>query len=97
MNYYLKATRRPMKRNDEGGIDLDPLELRALSYFMLSRIANDIGDGEGIVEWEDVPELSQGAWEALLDQFKLTANTLMLTAHNLGSDIDPRFIWEQVS
>ena len=92
-----RRTGRPMNRNDEGGMDLDSRELRALSYLLLSRIADDIGGGRfGIVEWEDVPELSEGSWEALSDQFKLTAATLMQTAH-ADSNIDPRFIWEQVS
>ena len=85
-----------MNRNDEGGMDLDSRELRALCYLLLSRIANSISDGEGIVEWEDMPELSEGSWEALSDQFSLTAATLMQTAH-VYPNIDPRFIWEQVT
>ena len=85
-----------MKRNDEGGYNLDDRQIKALCYLMLSRIAADVSHGYGPTEWEDVPELSERSWEALQAQFGLTAATLMQTAH-ADRNIDPRFIWEQIS
>ena len=85
-----------MNRNDEGGYVLDDRQIKALCFFLLSRVARDISEGYGPIEWESVPELSEGSWEALQYQFGLTAARLMQTAH-VYRNIDPRFIWEQVT
>ncbi len=57
-----------MKRNDEGGIDLDRAEANAVARVLIAEQLNHRPP-----EWEDVPNLSESSFVAVADEIQAIA------------------------
>lgn len=82
-----------MRRNDEGGVVLTDTEREALALFLVARLARPGALHE--IEWDDVPELAEGAWVNLQAEIDRVCDDLMSRADMAGED--SRYIWGEVS